>query len=150
MQTLSKEFNLPVGYSDHSLGIDVPPIAVSMGATIIEKHFTLSKEQSGPDHKASLSPLELKTMIKKVRECEEIMGSPIKKPSKVEEEVKEVARRSVCSTKLIKEGDLISRDIIALKRPGNGIQPKDINLIIGRKLNKNIKKGQTIKWEDLF
>ena len=150
MQTLSKEFNLPVGYSDHSLGIEVPTIAVSMGATIIEKHFTLNKEQPGPDHKASLSPLELNKMIKKIRDCEAIMGSPIKQPSNVEEEVKEVARRSVCSTKSIQKGDLISQEIIALKRPGNGIQPKDINLIIGRKLNKNIEKGQTIKWEDLF
>jgi N-acetylneuraminate synthase len=148
MQTLADAFKLPVGYSDHTLGIEVPVAAVAMGAKIIEKHFTLDKNLSGPDHKASLEPDELKGMVKVIRNIEVAMGDGIKKPNKSEIEIMKVARRSLIATRDIRAGEIIKESDITIKRPGTGVLPKFKEIIIGMKILKNVSKDEIIKWED--
>lgn len=149
ISTIRNKFNLDVGYSDHSSGIEVAPIAVAMGATVIEKHFTADKNQTGPDHKASLSPQELSEMIKKIRHTEIIMGNSFKQPTPEEEEIKISSRRSLCLTKDLKKGDKLNINNISPKRPGDGIQPKDFDKVLGKTLNKNKSSGNTLFWKDL-
>ena len=148
MQTLAFAFKLPVGYSDHTLGIEVPIAAVAMGAKIIEKHFTLDKKLPGPDHKASLEPDELKEMVKAIRNIEMALGDGIKKPNKSEIEIMKVARRSLVATKDIRAGEVIKESDIAIKRPGTGIPPKFREIIIGMKLIRNIKQDEPFRWGD--
>jgi len=148
MLTLKKEFNLPVGYSDHTLGILVPVMAVTMGARVLEKHFTLDKHLPGPDHKASLEPDELKEMIKAVRNVEKTLGNGIKKPTRSEEKIKKVARKSIVAKVDVPKGVKITKDMLDIKRPGTGIEPKYLKRIIGRKSKKNIKKDELIKLSD--
>lgn len=150
MLTIKEKFQLEVGYSDHSSGIEVAPLAVAMGAKVIEKHFTSDKNQIGPDHKASLSPKELSEMIIKIRKTELIMGSAIKKPTKEEGEIRLTSRRSLCFLKDAKKGEQITMDKISPKRPNYGIQPKDINKVLGKTLNKNKFLGSPLFWEDLI
>jgi len=114
MQTLAAAFKLPVGYSDHTLGIEVPIAAVAMGAKIIEKHFTLDKNLSGPDHKASLEPGELKEMVKAIRNIEKSLGDGIKKPNKSEIEIMKVARKSIVASKNIKKGEIFAKTNISV------------------------------------
>lgn len=123
MDTLRKSFSLPVGYSDHTSGISVPIAAVALGAEMIEKHFTLNKEDSGPDHKASLEPLELKSMVDAIREVEKALGKSFKGPSKSEIENREIARRSIFAAQDIKCGDVFTDKNLGIKRPGNGVNP---------------------------
>jgi N,N'-diacetyllegionaminate synthase len=149
MLTLKKEFNLPVGYSDHTLGILVPIIAVAMGAKIIEKHFTLNKSLPGPDHKASLEPKEFKEMVKSIREVEKALGSGIKKPTKSEEKIKKVVRKSIIAKIDIPKGEKIREEMLIIKRPGIGIEPKYISKIIGKIAKQEIKKDSLIKFQDL-
>ncbi len=148
MQTLAYAFKLPIGYSDHTLGIEVPIAAVAMGAKIIEKHFTLDKKLPGPDHKASLEPNELKEMVKAIRNIEKALGDGIKKPNKSEIEIMKVARKSLIATKDIRAGEIIKESDIAIKRPGTGIPPKFKEIVIGMKILKNVSKDEIIKWED--
>lgn len=149
MQTLKKEFNLPVGYSDHTLGIIVPIMAAAVGARVLEKHFTLDKNLSGPDHKASLSPKELEDMVKMIRSAEKALGNGIKKPNKNEEKIKKIARKSIIAKKDIKKSNKINRDMLVIKRPGTGILPKYIDRVVGKIAQKNIKKDSLIKLKDL-
>lgn len=123
IDTLSSAFKLPVGYSDHSEGITIPIAAVSKGAIVIEKHFTLDKNMEGPDHKASLEPDELSNMIKAIRAVEKALGNGIKSPQPSEIENKLVARRSIIAARMIKEGQVISADDLVIKRPGTGMSP---------------------------
>ncbi len=146
MQTLAAAFKLPVGYSDHTLGIEVPIAAVAMGAKIIEKHFTLDKKLPGPDHEASLEPDELKEMVKAIRNIEMVLGNGIKKPNKSEIEILKVARRSLIATRDIRAGEIIKESDIAIKRPGDGILPKFKEIIIGMKLINDIKQDEPFKW----
>jgi len=148
MQTLEVAFKLPVGYSDHTLGIEVPVAAVAMGAKIIEKHFTLDKKLSGPDHKASLEPCELKEMVKAIRNIEMALGDGIKKPNKSEIEIMKVVRRSLIATRDIRAGEIIKESDIAIKRPGIGILPKFKEIIIGMKLINNIRQDEPFRWEN--
>jgi len=149
MLTLKKEFELPVGYSDHTLGITVPIMAVTMGAVVLEKHFTLDKNLSGPDHKASLEPKELKEMVALIRDTEKALGSGIKKPTKTEEKIKKVARKSIVAKVDIPKGAKIKKEMLIIKRPGTGIEPKYLNKIIKKKAKKNIKKDALIKFKEL-
>lgn len=149
MKSLEREFNLPIGYSDHTSGIMVPIIAVSTGAIIIEKHFTLDKNLPGPDHKASLEPKELREMVEKIRETEKILGSAIKKPTKSEEKIKKVGRKSIVAKMDISKGEKITGTMLVIKRPGMGIPPKYINKIIGRKTKENIKADELISFKKL-
>ena len=148
MQTLAAAFKLPVGYSDHTLGIEVPVAAVAMGAKIIEKHFTLDKKLPGPDHKASLEPGELKEMVKAIRNIEVALGDGIKKPNKSEIEIIKVARRSLIALRDIRAGEIIKESDITIKRPGTGIPPKFKEIIMGMKLINAIRQDEPFRWEN--
>jgi len=148
MQTLAAAFNLPVGYSDHTLGIEIPVAAVAMGARVIEKHFTLDKKLPGPDHKASLEPDELKEMVKAIRNIEKALGDGIKKPNKSEIEIMKIVRRSLISNRDIRAGEIIKESDIAIKRPGTGILPKFKEIVIGMKLVNDIKQDEPFRWEN--
>ena len=148
MLTLKEAFKLPVGYSDHTLGIEIPIAAVALGADVIEKHFTLDRNLPGPDHKASLEPDELKTMVKKIRNVEKALGNGIKKPTKNEIETMKVARKSLVAARNIKSGEIIKESDIIIKRPGTGISPKFKDIVVGMKATKEIKKDNLFNWED--
>ena len=147
MQTLEKEFDVPVGYSDHTLGIVVPIAAVAMGACIIEKHFTLDKNLPGPDHKASLEPNELKEMVKQIRIAEKALGTGKKKPANSEIEIQKVARKSIVAKVNIAKGSIITKEMLTVKRPGTGLVPKYYYKIVGKKAKKNIKENELINWD---
>jgi N-acetylneuraminate synthase len=144
MQTLAAAFKLSVGYSDHTLGIEVSVAAVAMGAKIIEKHFTLDKNLPGPDHRASLEPDELKEMVKAIRNIEMALGDGIKKPNKSEIEIMKVARKSIVASKNIKKGEIFTKTNITLKRPGTGISPMRWNEVIGQKASRDYKDDELI------
>ncbi|WP_017211318.1 N-acetylneuraminate synthase [Clostridium beijerinckii] len=149
MCTLKSAFSVPVGYSDHTLGYEAAVAAVSMGAEIIEKHFTLDKNMEGPDHKASLEPDELKEFVEKIRNTELLLGDGIKRPTKREKAIIVAARRSVVAAYELKEGTVITEEMLEFKRPGNGIKPEMEDILIGRKLKRDIKEDEVIKWEDI-
>ena len=144
MLTLKEAFKLPVGYSDHTLGIEVPIAAVAMGAKIIEKHFTLDKKLPGPDHKASLEPGELKKMVKAIRNIEMALGDGIKKPNKSEIEIMKVVRKSIVASKSIKKGEIFTKTNITVKRPGIGISPMRWDEVIGERANRDFKDDELI------
>lgn len=144
MITLKNAFQLPVGYSDHTLGIEVPIAAVSLGARIIEKHFTLDRTMPGPDHKASLEPAELKQMIISIRNIEKALGDGIKKCTKSEENVKKLARKSIVAASYIPKGTVIEENMLTIKRPGTGIPPKFIDYLIGKKAKIDILKDTVL------
>jgi N,N'-diacetyllegionaminate synthase len=139
MLTIQKEFGLAVGYSDHTLGMEVDIAAVVMGASIIEKHFTLDKTMDGPDHEASLEPEELKEMVTSIRNIEKALGSSEKKPSPSESSNIKVVRKSIIANQNIKKGDLLTDKNITVKRPGNGISPMKWDSVIGSVAIKDYK-----------
>jgi N,N'-diacetyllegionaminate synthase len=144
MQTIGTAFNIDVGYSDHTLGIEVDIAAVAMGAKVIEKHFTLDRAMEGPDHKASLEPDELKVMVQGIRNIEKALGSGIKKPSKSEGKNIAIARKSIIAKQDIKQGDEFSEENLTIKRPGNGINPMRWDEIQGQIAQKNYKADELI------
>jgi len=147
MATLRDAFKLPVGLSDHSPGITVPIAAVAMGACVIEKHFTLDKNLPGPDHRASLEPDELKQMVKAIRETESALGDGVKRPGGAEEEIKRVARRSLVARVDIPKGKIITGEMLAIKRPGTGIEPRHIDEFIGKRARTDVKEDTLITWD---
>jgi len=144
MQTIACTFGVNVGYSDHTLGIEVPIAAVAMGAKVIEKHFTLDRNMEGPDHKASLEPDELKAMVKAIRNIEQAMGDGIKKPSPSESKNIVIARKSIVAARDIKKGELFSEKNITAKRPGNGISPMKWDEVVGTIATKDYKEDELI------
>ncbi len=144
MQTIGCAFDIDVGYSDHTLGIEVPIAAVAMDAKVIEKHFTLDKNLPGPDHRASLEPNELKAMVKAIRNIEKALGNGIKKPSKSESKNIEIARKSIVAKRDIKKGEKFSEENLTVKRPGNGISPMRWDEIIGKTASKDYKEDELI------
>jgi N,N'-diacetyllegionaminate synthase len=144
MLTIQKEFDIDIGYSDHTLGIEVDIAAIAMGATCIEKHFTLDKTMDGPDHKASLEPGELKTMVRAIRNIEKALGGGEKKPSPSESVNINIVRKSIIANQEIKKGDLLTDKNIAVKRPGNGISPMKWDSIIGTIATKDYKMDDLI------
>ena len=132
MLTIKDELGVSIGYSDHTLGIEVPIAAVAMGATTIEKHFTLDRALSGPDHAASLEPDELKKMVIAIRNIEKALGNGIKKPSPSETRNISVARKSIVAKRSIKKGELLTEENLAVKRPGIGISPMEWDRLIGK------------------
>ncbi len=144
MQTIADAFKVNIGYSDHTLGIEIPIAAAAMGATVIEKHFTLDKKMKGPDHKASLEPNELKAMVKAVRNINLAMGSGIKQASPSELKNKPVARKSIVAKEKIKAGDVYTENNITTKRPGTGISPMRWTEVIGKKAPKNLNPDDLI------
>ena len=146
MLHIQRELGVPVGYSDHTLGIEVPIAAVALGATVIEKHFTLDKTLPGPDHKASLEPEELKAMVMAIRNIEKaIGGSGLKEVSKSEAKNKPIARKSIVATKTIKKGDLFSAENLTVKRPGTGISPMQWDNVIGKTAKKDFEEDDLIE-----
>jgi len=146
---LKEVFQLPVGFSDHSLGITMSIAAVALGACVIERHFTIDKNLPGPDHFISLTPDELKELVKGIREVEQGLGSGVKIPLECEQEVMKTARKSIVANKDIPQGTIITLDMIAVKRPGIGIPPKFINKVIGKKAKRDIPYDSIIGWEDI-
>jgi N-acetylneuraminate synthase len=149
MLSIQKQLNVPIGYSDHTLGIEVAIAAVAMGATIIEKHFTLDKTLPGPDHKASLEPAELKAMISAIRNIEKALGSFDKQPSETEKKNMLVARKSIHLAKSFAKGHVLTASDLIMKRPGDGISPMMIEKIIGKKLNAGFETDYKLMWGDV-
>lgn len=144
MKKIKEEFNVNIGYSDHTLGLEVSIAATALGATVIEKHFTLDKEMEGPDHRASLNPEELKEMIKGIRNVEIALGNGIKQISDVEKQNKQAARKSIVAKTDIKKGDVLSENNLTVKRPGTGISPMKWLETLGTKAKKDYKKDELI------
>ncbi len=144
MLTIQKEFGVDIGYSDHTLGIEVDIAAVAMGASCIEKHFTLDKTMDGPDHKASLEPEELKAMVSAIRNIEKALGSNEKKPSPSEIVNIDIARKSIVASQSIKKGDKLTSENITTKRPGSGINPMQWDKIIGTPSKKDYQMDDLI------
>jgi N-acetylneuraminate synthase/N,N'-diacetyllegionaminate synthase len=144
MQTMKDEIGSIVGFSDHTLGPFACIIAVAMGAKVIEKHITLDRKMPGPDHKASIEPDELKDLIKEIRLVEKVLGSAEKKPTKSEEKIKNQVRKSIISNKKISKGETIKENMIIIKRPGIGLEPNEIDKIIGKKALKDINQDEII------
>ena len=144
MLTLKEKFNTPVGYSDHTMGIEVPVAAVTLGATIIEKHFTLDRNMEGPDHKASLEPHELKAMVSAIRNVELAMGEGVKKPTPSEQKNIAVARKSIVASRNIKKGEVFTEDNLTTKRPGNGISPMRWYEVLGQRAVRDFKEDELI------
>lgn len=150
MITIKNTFDVNIGYSDHTLGIEVPIAAVALGAKIIEKHFTLDRTLQGPDHAASLEPNELKAMVKAIRNIELVLsGDGIKKPSKSETKNIISARKSIHLNKNLNEGQVITENDIVALRPGDGISPLEWNNIIGKRLVKDQKKYYKLTFSDI-
>ena len=147
MKTMQCAFSVLVGYSDHTEGITISIAAVAMAASVLEKHFTLDRTLPGPDHRASLEPGELKAMVQAIRDVEFAVGAGVKRPNKDEEKIKKIARRSIVARNEIKRGATLKESDIAIRRPGTGIEPKYASKIIGRRVNKTIKKDIIISWE---
>ncbi len=147
MKTMQNKLDCYVGYSDHTVGTLVPIIAASLGAVIIEKHFTLDRKLKGPDHKASLEPTGLQRMVSSIRDVNIAMGIHEKKPTNKEMELIKKIRKSIVAKEYIKKGERINRDKLEIKRPGHGIQPYDLNKIIGKSARTDIKKDEIIDYK---
>ena len=145
MQTIAREIGVKVGYSDHTLGIEVPIAAVTLGATVIEKHFTLDRNMEGPDHKSSLEPDELKAMVTAIRNIEKALGSSPKTVSSSESENINITRKSIVASKLIAKGEMFTEDNLTVKRPGNGISPMKWDDVIGKISDRNYEEDDLIE-----
>lgn len=146
MITLRSELNKAVGYSDHTIGIEIPIAAVVLGAEVIEKHFTLDRQMEGPDHKASLEPEQLRAMVKAIRNVEKAMGTGEKKPTESEIANKVVARKSIIAARDIKKGEIFTEENLTTKRPGNGISPMNWYKILGTMAMRDFQEDELIEW----
>jgi N,N'-diacetyllegionaminate synthase len=144
MQTIGKAFDIAYGYSDHTLGVEIPVAAAALGASCIEKHFTLDKSMDGPDHKASLDPDELILMVKSIRNIEKALGNGIKKESKSESQNKSIVRKSIVAKHKIKKGDVLDESNLAVKRPAHGINPMKWDDIVGSIALKDYEEDDLI------
>jgi N,N'-diacetyllegionaminate synthase len=144
MLTMRDDLKVKVGYSDHTLGIEIPIAAVALGAEVIEKHFTLDKNMNGPDHRASLEPVELKQMVTAIRNIEKALGNGVKQPSPSELKNIQVARKSIVAKRNIKAGEVLTNDNITIKRPGSGISPMKWDDVIGIKSPSDFSEDELI------
>jgi N,N'-diacetyllegionaminate synthase len=149
MQTLRTAFGLPVGYSDHTPGIEIAIAAVAMGACVIEKHFTMDRALPGPDHAASLEPAALKQMVASIRNVESALGTGVKAPALCELPNISVARKSVVAARSLTRGHRLTVEDLNIKRPGNGLPPKLLPVLIGRSLGTDVAEGVVITWNHL-
>lgn len=145
MDTMREAFQLPVGYSDHTRGIEVPVAAVARGACVIEKHFTLDRTMEGPDHKASLEPDELKEMVRAIRNIEKAMGDGVKKPTESERKNIVVARKSIVAKVPIRKGEIFTEENLCVKRPGDGLNPMRWQEVLGRYAARDYDEDEQIK-----
>lgn len=148
MKAMEKAFGLPVGYSDHTMAIEISVSAVALGASVIETHFTLNRHMKGPDHKASFEPDELCTLVKAIRNVEKAIGDGRKRPTPKEEEIRINVRRSLVAARDIKKGEVIDRKSIAVKRPGYGIVPELLECVVNKMAQNDIKKDSVLSWSD--
>ena len=144
MHTIKSELGVNIGYSDHTLGIEIPIAAVAMGATVIEKHFTLDRTLSGPDHAASLEPKELEDMVRAIRNIEKAFGNGIKTPSSSEIKNINIARKSIVAKKPIRKGEIFTDENLTVKRPGSGICPLEWDKVIGSRSKHHFKIDEII------
>lgn len=149
IKTLKQKFQVPVGFSDHTMEVSVPIGAVALGANIIEKHFTLNRKFEGPDHPYALEPEELETMVKGIREVETALGSEIKTVADSEKQGLVAGRRSIFANVNIPVGTTITREMLSILRPAVGIAPKYIDKIIGKQVKKDINAYEPITWDDV-
>jgi len=149
LRTLKKSFRYPIGYSDNGPNLLVPLVAISQGANIIEKHFTLDRKMKGPDHHFSADPLQLKELVESAREIRKILGDGKKRCQPSEMENRIAARRSLVANIDFDKGTIITKDLVGIKRPAIGIEPKFIHKVIGLVSRKNIKIDESLKWKDL-
>lgn len=145
MKTIADTFEVKIGYSDHTLGIEVPIAAVALGANVIEKHFTIDRNMQGPDHVASLNPEELKAMVKAIRNVERALGNEYKIPSDSEKKNIQIARKSIVASVNIRKGELFSEKNLTVKRPGSGISPMLWDSIIGTESEFDFEEDELIK-----
>lgn len=144
MLTMKERFGLPVGYSDHTSGIEIPVAAVALGATVIEKHFTIDRTMPGPDHKASLEPTELKAMVSAIRKVEQAMGDGVKAPAPAERKNISIARKSIVAARAICRGEMFTDENLAAKRPGTGISPMRWDEIVGTAATRDYMEDEPI------
>ena len=144
MVTMRDVFKVKVGYSDHTTGIEIPIAAVALGASAIEKHFTLDKKMEGPDHKASLDPVEFQNMVRAIRNIEKALGSSAKKPSRSEIKNRKIVRKSIVALRNIRKGEKFTEENIGTKRPGNGTSPMEWDKVIGKKAKRSFKQDESI------
>lgn len=149
MRTLRETFRVPVGYSDHTLGIEIAVAAAALGAEVIEKHFTLDRRMGGPDHAASLEPDKLRQMVLSIRNVERSMGDGRKEPTSSEEKNKVVVRKSLVSARGLKRGSLLREGDIVIKRPAGGIPPSELQKVIGRTLRVDKGVDELLTWQDV-
>ncbi|HSV87887.1 MAG TPA: N-acetylneuraminate synthase family protein, partial [Bacteroidales bacterium] len=150
MTTIQEAFGVKIGYSDHTLGIEVPIAAVALGATVIEKHFTLDRNLPGPDHRASLEPNELKQMILAIRNVElALAGNGKKEPTESERHNIPIARKSIHVSMDMDAGTVLNARHLVMKRPGNGISPMDIDKVLGKRTLRRLTEDYLLQWEDL-
>jgi N-acetylneuraminate synthase/N,N'-diacetyllegionaminate synthase len=151
MLHIQKELNVDIGYSDHTLGIEVPIAAVALGAKVIEKHFTLDRNLPGPDHKASLEPEELIAMVKAIRNIEEaVSGSGLKEVSRSEEKNRKLGRKSVHTKYHLDKDQIITATDLIMLRPGDGISPMELDKIVGKKVMRTLGEGSKLEYSDLY
>lgn len=149
MKTISEAFEKVTGYSDHTAGIEIAVAASALGARIIEKHFTLDRSLPGPDHKASLEPVDFSKMVRAIRNVEQALGDGVKRCMPSEENTRAVARKSIVLATHKKAGQLLTEDDLVIKRPGTGIEPKFYVDLIGKQLTKDVQEDQLLTWEDV-
>jgi len=149
INSMREKFSCPIGYSDNGESTLVDLVAVSLGANLIEKHFTLDKKQPGPDHSFSIDPTGLKTLISQIRQIEQIKGEGIKLPRPSEVEGRYYIRTSITAKIDIKKGEILTRENLSIKRPAEGIEPKFFEKIIGKRANKDIPVDTAIQWKDI-
>lgn len=150
MATLSNAFGLPVGFSDHTLGIEVALAAVALGAQVLEKHMTLDNNLAGPDHRASLEPPGFTALVRQVRNVEAAMGDGRKRPSPSERDVAAVARRSLVAVRPLAAGERIHTDLLAAKRPAGGVEPRFLDLVVGKRLRRPLEADEVLTWEHVM
>lgn len=149
MDSLASRFGCPVGFSDHTLGIDVAVAAAARGAAIIEKHLTLDKTLPGPDHRASLDVAEFSAMVRAIRSVESALGDGIKRPMPSEADTRRVARKSLVAARALKAGERVAAGDLASKRPGTGISPAELSRVLGLRLTRDVAADEVIPWEAL-
>ena len=149
MHQMARELSVPIGYSDHSLGVEAPLAAVALGARVIEKHLTLDTTMAGPDHSASLEPEGFGRMVQGIRRISAMLGDGVKAPRPEERDTARVARRSVVALQAIAKGVPLTADMLGCRRPATGIPPRELPQLIGRRLRRAIQPGAVLNWSDI-
>jgi N,N'-diacetyllegionaminate synthase len=149
IETLQRAFGVPVGFSDHTLGTEIVWAAVALGACVVEKHLTLDRTMSGPDHQASMEPAQLREMIRGIRQIELALGDGRKVPHPSEMDVRVTGRKSIVANRTIPQGTRLTREMLTFKRPGTGLPPSNVTVVVGRRTVREILADRLIAWDDL-